>query len=262
MRLTLHVILLTAFVAAIPPVALRSQTPALVSRTLEGVVRASDGRPLHDAEVRLPELKRSTRTNKVGVWSLRDIPAGTHVLSVRQIGFAERRREVRIAPDQPTVPLADTLTTAAVRLDAVVISARRQVLGGTYDRIERGATTAVFAEDIAAIPTNLFDVSALISRSKLFGMSRFARRGTAACRQNVFIDGSPLPEHLRLNDWIGPYEIEAIELTRGRAALLGEDRRRARGDSTGVTLDRAVGSCEWVWLIWSKKFTRTGRRHP
>ena len=54
-------------------------------------------RPIADAEVTLPDLGRSARTNSDGLFHLSDLPAGSHRLTVRKLGFGPLDATITLA---------------------------------------------------------------------------------------------------------------------------------------------------------------------
>lgn len=60
-----------------------------------GVVTDSLGRPVAGAEVMLPVLPATTRTDSLGAFRLDGIPGGTHVVTVRRVGYAPFESQIR-----------------------------------------------------------------------------------------------------------------------------------------------------------------------
>lgn len=95
--------------------------------SLQGVVVSADSsaRPVLDAEVTLPELSLTTRTDGRGAFRIDDIPVGTHRLVVRRLGFgaldtpltfeANEREERRVVLNRVTV-----LDSVDVRAEYVI----------------------------------------------------------------------------------------------------------------------------------------------
>ena len=66
--------------------------------TFTGVVVAdSSGRPLADAEVAIPSLALSTRSDARGAFRLTDVPAGSHGVVVRRLGYGAMTADVTFA---------------------------------------------------------------------------------------------------------------------------------------------------------------------
>ncbi|MDB4912801.1 MAG: hypothetical protein JWM95_445 [Gemmatimonadetes bacterium] len=112
----------TPFSAALCAVLLIGQAASAQSR-VRGTVRAdsAQGRPLGGAEVTVPDLKLTTRTDDDGRYQFDGIASGRYVMLVRAIGFASTIDSIVIAGDGlvhdivlgKRVTQLDTVTTIA-----------------------------------------------------------------------------------------------------------------------------------------------------
>ena len=262
--MTMRTIAASLTLALAPLPTLEAQDPATVAPpggTITGVVHAPDGMPLAGVEIVIDDLRRRTRSDAAGKWSFEAVPAGTYHLIARRVGFVPVKRTIRL-PERARARVVDTLTYTGVRLDPSVVSARRQQFPGTLERVERGASVVSFAEDIAAIPTNLYDIDALLARSlPLRSRLSFGGRrpfcGYVEGGAPVLVDGHRVPASIPLREWVRPYEIELFEISRGPVVVQDETRRRLAGDTIGPRIDPRIGGCEWVWLIWTKEYMRS-----
>src|SRR4051794_34992546 len=59
----------------------------LTMATLSGIVKDTLGHPLHDAEVLIPEIKRSVKTNTEGSFVLDSVAPGKHEVWIRDLGY-------------------------------------------------------------------------------------------------------------------------------------------------------------------------------
>jgi hypothetical protein len=84
------------------PLALALAAPgAGAQAVLAGRVVSEPGdRPVADAEIAVPAVNRSTRTDSAGGFELRDIPAGRYEVVVRSPGFRALRVPGQFAPGQ------------------------------------------------------------------------------------------------------------------------------------------------------------------
>ena len=91
--------------------------------------------PIADADVSLPELSLSTRSNERGIFRIADVPAGVHKFVVRKVGFGPLETTLTFNPGtlQREVFLARTTI-----LDSVKILARRPVLREFEERKKLG----------------------------------------------------------------------------------------------------------------------------
>lgn len=91
-----------------------------------GVVYADSTRtPLADAEVTLPELALSTRSNERGIFRIADVPAGTHALVVRKVGFGALET---MLPFTGSTLQREVFLTRTTILDSVKVLAQRPVI--------------------------------------------------------------------------------------------------------------------------------------
>ncbi len=95
--------------------------------TFVGSVRAdSTERPIADVEVSLPELQRRVQTNGDGAFRVADVPAGTHRVLVRRLGYGPLDTRVTFSANRTT---QRTIFLSRVRtLDSVVTIAERNEL--------------------------------------------------------------------------------------------------------------------------------------
>lgn len=96
------------------------------SAVFTGLVTSEGGaKPIADAEVAIPALNRTVRTNSDGRFRLGDLPAGTHRVLVRKLGFGpldtplqfEARETVDRRIILGSVTLLDSVITIAERPD-------------------------------------------------------------------------------------------------------------------------------------------------
>ena len=93
---------------------------AVAQGVLEGLVRAQDtGEPLAGAQVFLVDAGLGGTTGPGGLYLVADVPAGTHAVEVRLIGYAVERRQVSVADGEAT-RLDFVLSQSAVALEGVV----------------------------------------------------------------------------------------------------------------------------------------------
>ncbi|MFN8575009.1 MAG: carboxypeptidase-like regulatory domain-containing protein, partial [Gemmatimonadaceae bacterium] len=119
---------------------------------INGVVTTAFGEPVANARVRIWGGQYATVTNEEGAYALSDVPAGTHTLEVRKIGFVPSRLAVDVLGSEPTrvdvsisdfPTVIDTVRVMAMRpraLSAGSFEYRRQLGFGTFldaEQIER-----------------------------------------------------------------------------------------------------------------------------
>ena len=91
-----------------------------VQGVLEGTVRSSEtNEPLEGAHVALDEMRLAGTTGAGGVFRISDVPAGSHFVEVRLLGYRSVRRTVRIA-EGATARLDVALDGTALALEGIV----------------------------------------------------------------------------------------------------------------------------------------------
>ena len=214
--------------------------PLTGTATLTGVVRGPAGTPIPSAEVRVRGARSTGVTDAQGSYTLNALPAGTHELEVRRIGYelavawvelrsgATRTSDVRL---QRVVQL-DSVRVVAMRTRYPEFQQRReQAIGGYFIGPEDLARQrAVYASDIIEKLPGFRIVghgpTAIVSLSQ----GRGGAGGT--CPTNIVIDGS---ENRMINEMIAS-DIGAIEVYRG-------------GATTPLWYERGCGAI----VIWTKR---------
>lgn len=158
------------------------------------VVRDTLGHGLADAQVFLPGLNRSARSNYAGEFRIDQIPDGRHAIVIRHVGFAPFSDTVTIANGQ-ALDAEFVMTESAVALDSQrVVAKTTQVapnLEGFYDRQKLGFGHFVVPDEVRKVDNhNFLDFLA----SKFPGMkivrfkdgSQFLASGRQACAGPAF----------------------------------------------------------------------------
>jgi hypothetical protein len=124
MSRAIHSLAVIILVALTPPT-LRAQQPAN-GKIVGRVVDASSGAPVPGAQVTLEGTSISALAEWTGRYTLMDVPAGTHVVSVRMIGYQRKTiRDVVVAPGAG-LELDVTVTAAAVEIAGIEVTAAEE----------------------------------------------------------------------------------------------------------------------------------------
>jgi hypothetical protein len=117
----------------------------LIQQPLRGVVTAAEtGEPLSLSIVTLVPAFGKIFTDRAGVFVLRAVPAGTYLLSIRQIGYFPFDTQLVVRPDAE-VRLSVVLRHLAVELPAITVTGHaRCTHPGLPDRRATPALAAVF----------------------------------------------------------------------------------------------------------------------
>jgi TonB-linked SusC/RagA family outer membrane protein len=272
---TLSLFLGVCFVMGWPAAALAQGTGAVHVKVSELATQA----PLPDAQVLVVGTQIGGLSNAAGDITLGGIPAGSHTLRVKLIGFKATEQAVNVVADG-TTEIDVRLEKVAIELDAVVVTG---TAGATQRRAVGNAVGNISAADVQAIaPTP--KVSNLIAgrsagvvvipgtgmvgsgpRIRIRGASSFS----LSDQPLLYIDGIRVDNDVstgpraqgtssvisRLND-LNPEEIESIEIIKGPAAatLYGTEAangviqvitKKGRPNSTQVDVS-ASGGANWL----------------
>jgi hypothetical protein len=189
----------------------------------------STQQPIADAEVTLPELSLSVLTNDRGEFRLSDVPAGTHQVVVRRLGYGPLDTRITFAANQ-TVDRRIFLSRF-VLLDSVVTTAEVAVIPSFEQHRKIGLGTFITRAELAK--KEGFVLSTVLADVRGLGLLRGSggitvvystlrprdRDGRITCFSQVYIDkmlmnpGAPTPA-FNVNE-ISPDRIEAIEFYSG-----------------------------------------------
>jgi hypothetical protein len=190
---------------------------------IAGVVRTAES-PVANAQVQLLGSVRAVRTGADGTFRLDSLPAGTHTIEARAIGYLRRRATVDLEPGSPlTVSLS--LSKAPVELPELTVAASAVARSGFEQRRLRGVGgTFITRADIVRRGSirveDLFKGVAGIKVDPIGGsdyqiLSLRGGAGTSAvCSPSIFVDNIriPLDPESGNNLPVVPDEIEGIEI--------------------------------------------------
>lgn len=220
------------------------------SASVTGVVRNSQGQPLHGAQLMVWGSDVTGSSGDDGTFTLSGLPSGTQSLEARYVGYAPTRVTVDLASNQ-TQSVTVTLTERTDVLDQVTVYGKvskrridytgfleRRKTGGSGRFITRADITQMRPVDLTDIlrrvpglrlvPTSYFDYTILSSRG-------VTTNPTGTCQPALFVDGARLVDDTGLNGMIRPGDIAAIEVYAGPA---------------GVPPQYSAGECGSI-LIWT-----------
>jgi hypothetical protein len=197
-------------------------------RTLTGVVVDSAGKPIRDATVDVITALRDVRTDTLGRFTFRNLPAKRHILRVRRVGYA------------PTYASADLTEGTSVRARIVVRQFAGQNLGLVVVRSDRGTLRLrgflqraakpsgwgriITGEELATrVPLRTTDAMLGIPGVRINydarGQGFLVGRG--GCLMAVFINGSPAPQlpSSGIDDLVATGDLVGIEVYNGIAGV-------------------------------------------
>ncbi len=256
----------TLLVLALVPGVLFAQGSGTISGR---VLDRSSQQPVQGAQVVVLGTTRGGLTDQEGRYTISGVPAGSHSINVRRVGYSSTSQTV-IVPDGGTVTADYSLNTAATRLTEVVVNA---VTGQEQRRLENGTNSGyISVGDLDKGPiTKMADVL----QARVAGVTLQSTGGASGAGQRIRVRGAnslslsnePLlyldgvlisngkggistggGDYSRLND-LNPEEIEDIEVLKGPAASAIYGSAAANGVLLITTKKGRAGSPVWNGYI-------------
>lgn len=228
--------------------------PADRAAEIGGTVTGKGGRPVNAAEVRIDALQAAVRSDSSGSFALRGLPAGTHVIVVRAVGYELVARTVILAATTratvsvqlaETTPILDTVRTTA-KSDPYRTGFTRRMArhaGGHFLTREQ-----IRASGLTRVTDLLRRVPGLRMRTLAEGtILEFGGRGTRTfspegCPIAITIDGAPYD--LAFYGIDGEVRVENVEAIEVYDAATAPAEFARRGAGCGLILiwtrERAV----------------------
>lgn len=186
--LSLLVLLGFCFMGVSQAAALRPDNPpplAPAAATIRGVVTDfGTGEPLPGVNVVVVDRNLGAATDADGSYTITGVPAGTHVVEARYLGFRSQQQTVTVADGQ-TVTLNFELRPDDILLDELVVTGtagdtRRRAIGNAVSRVE--------AAEIME-RTSRTGVAELL-QSQTPGLTLIPGSGTAGAASNIRLRGA------------------------------------------------------------------------
>ncbi len=188
------------------------------SAALTGIVRNRAGEGIAGVEVRLLSTAAAARTNDRGEYLLTGLPAGTHEVEVRQVGYSVIRRPVELRSSRRM--RHDIRLERVVSLDSITVSARRSSLYAEFETRRRESIDGKFlteADVLRIRPTFTSDILYLNPSFRVLGQGPDAKvissrgGGVGNCPAIIVIDDI---EATSINE-VEPSQIAAMEFYAG-----------------------------------------------
>jgi len=247
--------------------------------TIEGVVTDQDDRPLTGVNVVVEDLNLGAATAADGSYAIDEVPAGTHVVAARFVGFQSRTQEVEVEAGE-TVTLDFTLGEETVDMEQVVVTgaagqAQRREIGNTVSSISVGELedNPTSVEDVlsGSLPGVTLNMGEGMSGS---GAQIRLRGNTSVSQSNaplIYVDGLRIrsggyPKNVPpvgydgrsanvtanpIND-LNPINIDRVEIVKGAAATTLYGTEAAPGVIQIFTKEGSRGG-EPVWNFRSQQ---------
>lgn len=198
-----------------------SQTNGKITGT---IFFGDDNAVLHQATVKVVELKRQAVSNDVGVFEFANVPPGTYTLLAHQEGFADVTQKVEVRPNE-TVTADFKMKISGVKEEVTVsASGAEQSTFEAIATVDTLDSTQLTSRAAVGLGDVLQDVSGVAKRSSGPGTSRPVIRGFDGDRVKVATDGvsvgslaSQSGDH---SEPVDVFSVERIEVVKGPATLL------------------------------------------
>lgn len=241
---------------------LAGQTGSVTGR----VTDASTMRPLEGAQVSITALRVGSLAGTNGRFLLPAVPAGTHTLEIRYIGYRPVTRQITVTAGQ-ALAVDVPLETQAIALDELVVTGT----GVVTERRQLGATVAsVTGEQMDKMPISNVS-SSLMGRVSGFapaGPSEFGsaplmtiRGGVSLTQRNqplVYIDGVRVDNTFNFVgnaragqslDHLNPRDVERVEVIKGAAAATLYGTEASAGVIQIITKRGTASAPAWTFEI-------------
>ena len=202
------------------------------------VTNAQTGQPMSGAQVSIRGLQTGALTGEDGRYSIRGVPAGTHTLVVRLIGFGQRTRQIDVTSGQTTT--ADfQLREQAIEMEGIVVTgtaggARRREIGNTITQISAEEIQDVPSQQVTDIMQGRISGATILENSGQVGAGSTIRiRGNNSLTSNdplIYVDGQRIDnsssgafedeanQSVGFLDNLNPQAIERVEVVKGPSA--------------------------------------------
>ncbi|HET6680846.1 MAG TPA: SusC/RagA family TonB-linked outer membrane protein [Gemmatimonadaceae bacterium] len=233
---------------------------------IEGTVTESrNGTPVSNATVHIAALGIGTQTNDAGAFTMLNVPAGTHVVQARRIGFASMSDTVTVVAGQ-TVQQNFALGEAVISLDQVVVTGTaiatraKEVPVSTAVLNAEAFERAPVADAQQAISGRIPSVTVLANSGQPGAGGTIKIRGTNTITQNtdplIYVDGVRIFNETTRGNWgsrtgtnplqdINANDIERVEIVKGAAATTLYGTEASGGVIQIFTKRGLAGAPQW-----------------
>lgn len=194
----------------------------LAQSSIHGLVTDQDMVPILGADIYIEELHIGTTSDLSGYFELRNIPKGTHKLTIAFIGYATENLSLEIKEDD--MELNITLKPSIFHMDEVIVSAPfNKLQSENVMKIEYKSMASLAKTGAPTLMQAITTIPGVAEITAGTGIGKPVIRGLSSNRVLVYTQGVRLEnqqfgnEHgLGLND----SGIESVEVIKGPASLL------------------------------------------
>ncbi|MGI9056847.1 MAG: TonB-dependent receptor [Pyrinomonadaceae bacterium] len=212
--------LLIVFISISSAVFAAAQTASFSGNVTYG----GDNTPLHDASVKIVQLKQTTVTDDAGNFRFENIPAGRYTIIVHNEGFADASKIVDV-PASGAATANFKLQISSLKAEVTVTaSGTEQSVFDSFQTVNSIGSTRIMEKASTSLGEVLESETGVAKRSFGPGSSRPVIRGFDGDRVLVLQDGtrsgsvgSQSGDH---GETVDPLSAERIEIVKGPATLL------------------------------------------
>ncbi|MFK7969647.1 MAG: SusC/RagA family TonB-linked outer membrane protein [Bacteroidia bacterium] len=241
---------------------------AFAQGTVTGTVTDQQGNNVEGASVFIKAISKGGFSNEAGKFTLANIPAGSHSLSVRMLGYVQQSQDVTVK-DGETTTVNFKVQEEAVSTDEVVVVgygvSRKRDLVGSVEKIN--------AEDLNDIPGGSFETALqgkapginITQSGGAAGAGSVIRiRGIGSLTSDgsplIVVDGIPITQDNFINNgqnaqgggnnsnplaFLNPNDIESVSILKDASAAAIYGSRGANGVIIITTKRGVAGKTTW-----------------
>ena len=255
--------------AAVLFAAVQAPAQAQTGNITGSVRNAANGQPIAGAQVGIPELNIGIQANNVGRYLLPNVPAGTHTVEVRFIGYGTVTAEVEVTADG-TVVHDFEMRSEAISLEGVIVTgtagaARRREIGNSVTQINEDVFSSAPVSTVADIMQGRALGATVLTNGGMAGAgSTIKLRGNNSVSFSnvplVYLDGIRVRERGLIHsdeanqqtnpfDDINPADVERVEIIKGAAATTLYGTEAAGGVIQIFTKRGVAGAPAWSFSM-------------
>ena len=200
-------------------------------RALTGSVVDSSGAPVRDATIEIVTAMVEQRTDTLGRFAFRNLPARRHIVRVRRVGYAPTYLFTDLTDSTSARARIVVRQFAGQNLGLVVVKATRLPgrMRGFLQRAERRSGWGRILTEAEITARHPQETTDLLQGIPGVRVNYDARRswmvtGRGGCLMAVFINGFPAPQYsgMGINDMINTLDLAGIEVYNGIAGVPAE----------------------------------------
>ena len=195
---------------------------AYAQNTLKGTIMdKSANEPIAFANIYLPQLEKGATSDENGIYTVKNIPAGTYQIVVSYVGYETQSITIKVPYDKP---LDIALSPSAIEMKEVIISTPfHKLQSDNVMKVEQEKIADLKAKGAMNLSEGLTNIAGVESVTTGVSIGKPVIRGLSSNRVLVYTQGVRL-ENQQFGDehglGINDAGIESVEVIKGPASLL------------------------------------------